>query len=435
MLSFFRQEPRLPPQLTLCPWNPRYDKAKDTDTLLVAGVSYTKWLSIASIRKKDPKARKDSSDIWNHGIAVVRASEKQRLYYCYHCECQDKTQQWYTLDGTSTVKKHLSKGHDISAGSDEGSEKDLPQPEANQKVFDKVSTGRYDAFKTVIVRWIVYCNFAFKMLENQYFRDVISLLHKGFALLLPAASATIRNWVKEEYDKQKDHLIEELAAAISQVHLSFDMWTSPNRYSIISIFANFISEEGQRRRQLLAFRRIYGAHDGANIAATLLEVIEEYSIAQKIGYFMSDNAKSNDSATAAAMQQLYPSLSIKQRQGRRLQCRGHIINLCARALLLGKGAGKTLTELERKEMKGGVAAVDRFWKNKGALGRLHNLVVYIRCTPQRLEEFAKIKKGGNLAQFDGLKVSLFFFKLPGGLRILAFLRAASAGTAAANQRL
>ena len=122
---------------------------------------------------------------------------------------------------------------------------------------------------------------------------------------------------------------------------------------------------------------------------------------------MSDNAKSNDTATAVAMQQLYPSLSIKQRQGRRLRCMGHIVNLCARALLLGKGAGKRLSELERKELKGGVAAVDRFWKNKGALGRLHNLVVYIRCTPQRLEEFAKIKKGGNLAQFDVLKVSLF----------------------------
>ena len=408
--SFFRQE-RPAPQLTLCPWNPQYNKAKDTDTFTVAGVSYTKWLSIASIRKKDNKTRKDASDIWKHGIAVVRATQKQRLYYCYHCECQGSQQQWYTLDGTSTVKKHLLKQHDISASSDEPPEQDSPQPEANQTVFEKLTTDRYDAFKTAIVRWIVYCNIAFKMLENQYFRDVVSLLHKGFALLLPAASATIRNWVKEEYDKQKDHLIEELAAAISQVHLSFDIWTSPNRYSIISIFANFISEEGQRRRQLLAFRRIYGAHDGANIAAALLEVINEYGIAQKIGYFMSDNAKSNDTAIAAAMQQLYPSLSIKQQQGRRLRCMGHIINLCARALLLGKGAGKKLSELERKELKGSVVAVDRFWKNKGALGQLHNLVVYIRCTPQRLEEFAKIRKGGNLAQFDVLKVSWVFIKL------------------------
>ena len=249
------------------------------------------------------------------------------------------------------------------------------------------------------------------MLENQYFRDVVTLLNKGLAELLPATAPTIRNWIKEEYDKQKDHLIVELAAAISNIHLSFDIWTSPNRYSIISIFANFINEEGQRRRQLLAFRRIYGSHDGDNIASILYEVIQEYGIAQKVGYFISDSAKNNDTAIAAVLQRLYPSLSIKQRQGRRLRCLGHIINLCARALLLGKGAGKKLSDIERKQSKGDFAAADRFWKSKGPLGQLYNIVACIRCTPQRMEEFMKVKKGGKLAQFDGLKVSCFFIKL------------------------
>jgi hypothetical protein len=401
MLSFFRQEPCVAPQLTLCPWNKKYDKATDLDTFTIGSESFTKWRSIASVRKKQEGVdREKGSDIWKHGVSVIRASNNQRVYYCYQCEVRGKEQQWTSLHGTSSVHKHL-KTHGVGLG-------ESPQPEPSQTVFEKVSTERYNGFKSVIVRWIVYCNIAFKMLENQYFRDVVLFLNKGLGALLPAASATIRNWVKEEYDKQKDHLIEELAAAISNIHLSFDIWTSPNRYSIISVFANFINEEGLRRRYLLAFRRIYGAHDGDNIAATLLEVINEYGIAQKVGYFMSDNAKNNDTAIAAVLQQLYPALSIKQRQGRRLRCMGHVINLCARALLLGKGAGKKLSELERKELKGDVVAGDRFWKGKGALGHLHNIVVYIRCTPQRLEEFMKVKKGGNLAQFDGLKVSLFF---------------------------
>ena len=405
MQSFFQQTP-LEARLTLCPWNTKYDKTKDTDTFTVAGESYTKWLSIASVRKKEiPADRDKASVIWKHGIAVIRASDRARLYYCYHCECRGKRQQWTSLHGTSMAYKHLTKSHGIATGDASKS----PQPAANQKVFDTVTTDRYDDFKTAVVRWIVYCNIAFQMLENQYFRNVVSLLNKGFAVLLPKDSATVRNWVKEEYDKQKDALIEELAAAISNIHLSFDIWTSPNRYSIISVFGHFISEEGQRRQQLLAFRRIYGSHDGENIATALYEVIQEYGIAQKVGYFMSDNAKNNDTAIAALLQKLYPHLSIKQRQGRRLRCFGHITNLCARALLLGKGAGKALSDLERKQSKGDFAAAGRFWKGKGALGQLYNIVVYIRCTPQRLEEFAKVKKGGNLKQFDSLKVSLLLF--------------------------
>ncbi|KAA8620769.1 Dimer-Tnp-hAT domain-containing protein [Pyrenophora tritici-repentis] len=38
------------------------------------------------------------------------------------------------------------------------------------------------------------------------------------------------------------------------------------------------------------------------------------------------------------------------------------------------------------------------------LGRLHNLVRYIRLTPQRREEFATIIIGGDLSQFDGLEL-------------------------------
>ena len=197
----------------------------------------------------------------------------------------------------------------------------------------------------------------------------------------------------------------ELEAAISHIHLSFDIWTSPNGYSIISIFSHYINASGQRRRRLLAFRRIFGAHTGDNIAQALLKVIREYSIEAKVRYFMSDNAANNDVAVAAVLKELFPNLTAKQSKARRLRCFSHITNLCARALLLGKGAGKALSELERKAAKGHIDAVDQFWKGKGALGRLHNIVVYIRCTPQRLEEFAKCQSKDLNAHLNRLKVS------------------------------
>ena len=215
MQSLFQHTPS-EARLTLCPWNAQYDKAKETATFTIAGESYTKWRSIASIRKKEIASDRDkASVIWKHGIAVVRASDKARLYYCYHCECRSRRQQWTSLHGTSMAYKHLTKSHGIAA-SDAG---ESLQPEANRKVFDIVTTDRYDGFKAAVVRWIVYCTIAFQMLENQYFRNVVSLLNKGFALLLPKDSATIRNWIKDEYDRQKDLLIEELAAAISKIHL------------------------------------------------------------------------------------------------------------------------------------------------------------------------------------------------------------------------
>ena len=89
-----------------------------------------------------------------------------------------------------------------------------------------------------------------------------------------------------------------------------------------------------RQRRLLAFRRIYRSHSGENQAAIILEVLEEYSInkAQKIGWFVCDNASSNDAAVAAVLKALELAMSEEEMFGRRLRCLGHIINLSARSL-------------------------------------------------------------------------------------------------------
>ena len=399
MWSVFTQAPPKDPELTLYRSNPNYLAAKDLPSFVIGGVLYEKESNRATKKKKPDKEREGASIVWQFGEALIRCNDDKKVFYCYQCELKGKEQQMISLHGTSMAARHLKTTHTICS-----KEADI---ERHQQRIG-ISTPRYDTFRRLLIRWIVYCHIAFRMLENQYFRNLLSAMDTRLSTLLPKSSSTLRNWIKEEYDERKKGLIEELAVAISSVHLSFDIWTSPNHYSLISIFANYIDQYGQRQRPLLAFRRIYGPHTGEAISRSLLAVIREYNIAQKVGYFMSDNAKNNDTAVSLVLQALDPSVSAKQRQARRLRCFGHVVNLCAQALLLGKGSGKALTEVSRKEAKGDVAATEAFWKGKGALGQLHNIVVYIRCTPQRLEEFAKVKKGGNLAKFDELKVSLFF---------------------------
>ncbi|KAG9375522.1 hypothetical protein A1F94_013897 [Pyrenophora tritici-repentis] len=59
------------------------------------------------------------------------------------------------------------------------------------------------------------------------------------------------------------------------------------------------------------------------------------------------------------------------------------------------------TSVARRSLWG--ETVEELWKKFGCLGRLHNLVRYIRLTPQRRKEFATII-GGDLSQFDGLEL-------------------------------
>ncbi|KAG9378446.1 hypothetical protein A1F94_011562 [Pyrenophora tritici-repentis] len=71
---------------------------------------------------------------------------------------------------------------------------------------------------------------------------------------------------------------------------------------------------------------------------------------------------------------------------------------------MGRNCEKYLAKLEKHHQRGDYTKVEELWKKFGCLGRLHNLVRYIRLTPQRREEFATIIIGGDLSQFDGLEL-------------------------------
>jgi hypothetical protein len=150
---------------------------------------------------------------------------------------------------------------------------------------------------------------------------------------------------------------------------------------------------------------VYGEHTGENIGSVVLELLREYDIGgDQIGYFMLDNASSNDTAVEFILKDLCPWMKSKQRRYRRLRCLGHIINLCCQAFLMGRNCEKYVAKLEKHYQRGDYTKVEELWKKFGCLGRLHNLVRYIRLTPQRREEFAAIIIGGDLAEFDGLEL-------------------------------
>ena len=143
------------------------------------------------------------------------------------------------------------------------------------------------------------------------------------------------------------------------------------------------------------------------MAAVLLEVFKDYKISGNIGYFMADNADSNDTCIDAILRALYPNMSPKKRKVRRLRCFGHIVNLCAQAFIVGKDAEKVCKELATAYREMDFKKVDELWKKRGAVGLMHNLVRYIRNGPQRRDFFKRIKIGGSLAEFDGLEVGSF----------------------------
>jgi hypothetical protein len=121
---------------------------------------------------------------------------------------------------------------------------------------------------------------------------------------------------------------------------------------------------------------------------------------------MLDNASSNDTAVDAILRKLHPSMSKANRDARRLRCFGHCVNLAAQTFLLGKSAEKTLNELALQQTEEDYGEMSRTWRKFGVLGRLHNILKYIRMAPQRLQEFRRcLNDEISLKRFNMVEVS------------------------------
>ncbi|OAQ60845.1 transposase-like protein [Purpureocillium lilacinum] len=164
------------------------------------------------------------------------------------------------------------------------------------------------------------------------------------------------------------------------IHLSADAWTSEEGTNYLAVVAHFLDEKYSLRTALLDLPPLRGPHSGENIAKVLSAVIEYYGIAAAIGFFMMDNASSNDTC----IRELAKRYSAVDHQSR-LRCVGHMLNLIVKALLFGKGVSK----LERQLCGASDDERLEIWRKQSFIGKLHNFCVWINRTDQRREQLKR----------------------------------------------
>jgi hypothetical protein len=87
----------------------------------------------------------------------------------------------------------------------------------------------------------------------------------------------------EEFDKARLQLKNELASARSRIHISFDLWTSPNSQAMVGVVGHYLGRDYRVHSTLIALRRILASHTGENIAEAIKPVLQEYEIVAKLG--------------------------------------------------------------------------------------------------------------------------------------------------------
>ena len=103
---------------------------------------------------------------------------------------------------------------------------------------------------------------------------------------------------ERQYDGHEVRIKQIVQPARSRVHISCDLWTSPNSLAISGIVAHCVSEDGQLQHVVLALREIERGHTAVDLVSEVIKVIDDWGIALNIGYFMMDNAPNDDTMIA-----------------------------------------------------------------------------------------------------------------------------------------
>jgi hypothetical protein len=370
-----------------------------------------------------------------------------RIFYCSRCSWKGTT--------LARVRSHL-KGHNITVMPAQPSLKKVAIQGALQNSFARQSArqeGRSldqekhllaalnkDVYNEALVKLITVRNLPHTIVEWPEFYSLIYSINYMALATLVQSRQTIPHLIEASFHLHQVAVKAIITAALTLIHFSIDVWSSPGQKSYLAVIAHFIDSNQIRRNALIALRLLHAGHTGEAMADIVQQVFKEYELGDRIGWFTLDNVPSNDvmlRALARIHTQIHPVKS-------RLRCNGHIINLSIQDFLFRKGrvaaaeAGRQIAAAEHehqieefqaehqrefatlseRERTGTIdhAIAANHWRTLGVLGKLHNLVIYILSSDIRVRAFRE-QAGRLIPRDNSTRWNSWFMMLDVALRL------------------
>lgn len=347
-----------------------------------------------------------------------RDPKRNRIFYCSYTSCS------FTGTVTTNIRAHL-KTHGILVSEQEPLAKKAGKEKLKQivdKMKDHAASQRDKAeqetlkkciqkrvVREALAELIVTRNLPYEATTWPELRALLLSVNYMADDALAASKNTVPATIRLSYEIDKEVLKGRLHTAISPIHLSFDCWSSPNRKSFLAIVAHFVDDTSYYRKALLALPYLPTRKRAEDQLDPLWNTLEDFGILDKLGYCVGDNEGTNDKLVRLLSQRLHdrgiaPQYDVLQH---RIRCHGHIINLAVQAFFLceDKEAVDEAFALARATLEADDAVdendielilAEQFKKKKnsnftfrsmGPAGKLHNLVVSIRSSNARYNEF------------------------------------------------
>lgn len=216
------------------------------------------------------------------------------------------------------------------------SQRTLPAMFASIPTSDNLrQTFNRRAYNEAVIGLLTRRRAPFSAVEWNEWKDLALACNPAIEDLLITPRRTAVRYIASNYELYRVQIRDSLAAAISPIHISSDLWTSPHRHSLLAVCAQWVDPDYQLQKALLGVPECRFSHSGERQAGLILNVLNEFEIQSKLGWRTGDNATSNDTCLEVLQSRLLTEHRVEfHSKQRRIRCIGDIINLSLQAFLL-----------------------------------------------------------------------------------------------------
>ena len=251
--------------------------------------------------------------VYKFGYDIQQTEKKERRWVCCLCIKQKNPRpKGYTVRGLQNAETHLYDDHggivdptgkkQRIANAVEKAPRSIatilqlnPQDPKEQTLINTLIK-RFDktVFQQKLVNWIVNANHSFSTAEDEDLRDLFIYLNPSVEVTQAnITNTTVREVAEREFNNNKEKVKEALRKSPGQIYIQYDGWKSGNRHALYGITCVFRDSNNRPQKLVLGLPELTERHTGENIAAQIIEIIKEFEIGDKLGYFTLDNASNN----------------------------------------------------------------------------------------------------------------------------------------------
>jgi hypothetical protein len=235
-----------------------------------------------------------------------------------------------------------------------------------------------EEFKRRLVKWVVLDDQPFSAVESPRVWSLFSLFTADVSF--PSAD-TIKREIMKCYQEEEVRIRGRLRAAGSKISVTLDCWTSPNVKAFLGITGHYIDNNWTSHSLILAFAPLLGRHSGEDLCEAFTTACDRLEILPKLLGVTTDNASNNDNFLFRFEGVCKSRDIVFDKKEQHMRCIAHVTNLAVQALLR-----KLRAEVSEADLDNDNDSATRS-EQFSCIAKLHYLVVKIRSSPQRRNEF------------------------------------------------